>query len=328
MRLSKGTKSLIYTLCRSMILLVIVLFTLDYILGMVGYRGPVCLGRWPSYNCYTIEGFTSQWSGPPYMSGGAFKALCDYSIDDRYPLVPYDDTIEEGARVFMKVNDIPRFLEDPPAVKVTVVISNSDEEFDDTLYEQIEPYVSRVYAINCSASKAIQIPIGFRDDGYTPHKDLIDILSDPKKSGEKTTLCLVNFLVETNGGERRRAVDRFLGESWATVDKSYLNYGLQKATVFTIPETIQKRLDYYAMLKQTKFVVCPPGRGTDTHRVYETLFFGGIPIIKTSFLDPMYEKLGGCWIVNDWSEVTEESCAERWASKGGPIRTDPANWLK
>ena len=326
MRLSKSTKSLIYTLFILAFTSIILFFTLDLLLRSIGYKGTVCL-RYG--NCFTIEGFNaSQWPGPPFLSGGAFKALCDYNIDNRYPLVPYDDTIEEGARVFMKVNDIPSFLESPPPVKVTVVISNSDEEFTDSLYMQLEPHVTQVYAINSSAKGAIQIPIGFRDDAYTPHKDLLDILNDSKKSGKKTTLCLVNFLVETNGGERQRALDRFSAEPWATIDKSYLNYGLQKATVFTIPETIQKRLDYYATLKQTKFVVCPPGRGADTHRVYETLFFGGIPIIKTSFLDPMYEKLGGCWIVNDWSDVTEETCAQRWASKQRPaLQVDTNKWL-
>jgi len=325
MRLSKSTKSLIYTVCRSMILLFIFIYILVLVLRSIGYRGPIC-DRYG--NC--IEGFqASQWPGPPFLSGGAFKALCEYNIDDRYELVPYDDTIEEGARVFMKVSDIPSFVKNPPLVKVTVVISNSDEEFTNSLYRQLEPYATQVYAINSSAKGAMQIPIGFRDDAYTPHKDLTDILSDPSKSAEKTTLCLVNFLVETNGGERQRALDRFAGESWATVDKSYLNYGLQKATVFTIPETIQKRLEYYATLKKTKFVVCPPGRGTDTHRVYETLFFGGIPIIKTSFLDPMYEKLGGCWIVQDWSDVTEEACNQRWKQRVEPmLQTDPSYWLK
>jgi hypothetical protein len=257
-----------------------------------------------------------------------FKDLCKYNLDDRYQLVPYDDKIEEGDRVFLKVTDIPAFLAAPPPVKVTIVISNSDEEFNDALFEDLRPHITKVYAINCSATNAIQIPIGFRDDAYTPHQDLLDISTDSNKSGTKEILCLVNFLLDTNGGERQRAVDRFTDQSWATVDKSYLNYGLQKATVFTIPETIQKRLDYYATLKRTKFVVCPPGKGTDTHRVYETLFFGGIPIIKSSFLDPMYEKLGGCWIVNDWSDVTEEACVERWENRVEPtLQTDASSWL-
>lgn len=321
MRLSKSTKSLIYTVCQAIITIMLIYFFVRYV---IGYKGPLC------HKGGCIEGFQPpMWPGPPYISGGAFKALCDYNIDNRYELIPYDDAIEEGSRVFMKVNDIPSFLEDPPQVKVTVVISNSDEEFDDALYKQIEPYVTRVFAINSSASKANQIPIGFRDDQYTPHKNLTEILNDPNKSGEKEILCLVNFLIETNGGERQRALDRFSDESWATVDKSYLNYGLQKATVFTIPETIQKRLEYYATLKRTKFVVCPPGRGIDTHRVYETLFFGGIPIIKTSFLDPMYEKLGGCWIVDDWSEVTEAACTERWdTGRTAMLQVSASYWLK
>ena len=29
----------------------------------------------------------------------------------------------------------------------------------------------------------------------------------------------------------------------------------------------------------------------------------------------MYEIMGGCWIVNDWNEVTEDECNTRWANK-------------
>jgi len=318
--MNKRTKSLIYTVCKSVIFLIILYSAVYYFFGIT------LRGRY----YYVWEGFQggTGWGTPPFISGSVFKDLCDYNLDDRYPLVPIDEDIQRGDKVFMKVNDIPAFVANPPPVPVTVVISNSDEEFNDALMRQIKPYVTDVYAIGCSAAGAKQIPIGFRDDAYTPHKDLVDILANPEISGEKTTLCLVNFLIETNGGERQRAVDRFSSESWATVDKSYLNYGLTKATVFSIPETIQKRLDYYAMLKKTKFVVCPPGRGADTHRVYETLFFGGIPIIKTSFLDPMYKRLGGCWIVNDWSEVTEEECKQRWIAKYRPtIQYDPTYWL-
>jgi hypothetical protein len=319
--MGRKAKSLLYHICRAMIVLIIFYYAVYYIYNI----------KLKSRYAFMYEGFQGppQWNGPPFISGGVFQSLCDYSIDDRYAIIPYDDELKKGNRVFMKVNDIPTFLQSPPSVPVTVVISNSDETFDDTLMMKLKPYVTAVYAINCSAKGAKQIPIGFRDDQYTPHKDLVDILANPKVPGEKTTLCLVNFLVETNGGERQRAVDRFSSESWATVDKSYLNYGLSKATVFTIPETIQKRLDYYSILKKTKFVVCPPGRGVDTHRVYETLFFGGIPIIKTSFLDPMYEKLGGCWIVNDWTDVTQEACNKRWAAKGEPtIQYDASYWLK
>lgn len=323
----KKTRVFIYDICISLLL-----FTVFMILAVLFMKNVLGMkGMYLRYGGYhTFEGFNSGsiWAPPPFISGSAFKELCDYNIDDRYPLIAYDDYIKEGDRVFMKVNDIPSFIQSPPPVKVTVVVSNSDETFDDILMAQVAPYASAVYAINSSAKGAKQIPIGFRDDQYTPHRDLVDILANSEIPGEKRTLCLVNFLVETNGGERKRALDRFSSEAWATVDKSYLNYGLSKATLFTIPETVQKRLEYYKTLKSTKFVVCPSGRGVDTHRVYETLFFGGIPIIKTSFLDPMYEKLGGCWIVNDWTDVTEAECNRRWATKTTPsLIVDVTKWL-
>lgn len=313
--MKRKIKSLIYNACILMISIIIIYVFLTYV---IGYRG------------YYTEGFQvkSQWNGPPFISGGVFQSICDYSIDNLYPLIPYDADIKKGDRVFMKVIDIPAFLESPPPVAVTVVISNSDETFDDELMMKLKPHVTAVYAINCSAPSAIQIPIGFRDDQYTPHRDLLDILVNPEIPEEKTTLCLVNFLLDTNGGERKRALDIFSSQSWVTVDKTYLNYGLSKSLTFTTPETVQKRLDYYKTLKQTKFVVCPSGMGVDTHRIYETLFFGGIPIIKTSFLDPMYERLGGCWIVKDWTEVTEEECNKRWISmKKGALITEAAEWL-
>jgi len=277
---------------------------------------------------HRIEGFQTPWN-TPFLSGAAFQQLCDYSIDNRYTLIPYDENIQQGDRVFMKVNDIPSFLKSPPSVPVSIVISNSDETFDDKLMESLKPYTTAVYAINCSAKGAKQIPIGFRDDAYTPHKDLTDILGNTEISGEKEILCLVNFLLATNPTERQRAYDIFSSKSWVKTVNEYSKMDMGKSLDFNSSDTIKKRLECYKLLKQTKFVVCPPGVGVDTHRVYETLFFGGIPIIKSSFLDPMYEKLGGCWIVKDWAEVAEDECNRQWtAIKRGAKMTDAAAWLR
>jgi len=250
-----------------------------------------------------------------FISGQAFKNLCKYNLDSRYTIIPIDNSLEEGDRVFLKLGDIPQFIQSPPPKKVALVVANMDETFDDAQMELVTPYVTDVYAINCSASKAKQIPIGFRDDQYTSHSVMTDILNDASLPNTRDTLCLVNFLIGTNNSERSRARDRFQGEPWATISSDYMNYNKNKSLNHSNSETKQKRRDYYAQLKRTKFVVCPPGSGVDTHRVYESLYFGAIPIIKTSFLDPMYERLGGCWIVNDWSDVTEEACNERWENR-------------
>lgn len=261
------------------------------------------------------------------LSGEAFKGLCKYNLDSRYDLIPIDTNVKEGDRVFLKASDIPAFVAKPPQVKVILVSANHDETFTDDMMKMVAPHVTKVYAINSNAMGVIQIPIGFRDDQYTSHKVLKDVLEDRNKSSNKTTLCLVNFLVANNGDERSKARDAFKDAPWATKSE-YMNYNGGKALVHNDPEVMQKRVEYYTQLKTTKYVICPPGAGMDTHRVYETLYFGGIPIIKTSFLDPMYKKLGGCWIVNDWSEVTEEECNKRWAERDKPtILWESSEWL-
>jgi hypothetical protein len=272
----------------------------------------------------TVNLFTS----PPFISGAVFKDMCRYNLDDRYTVVPFDKAVKEGDKVFLKVIDIDTFIKQPPPVKVTVVISNSDETFDDTLYKKVSPYSKMIYAINCSAKGAIQIPIGFRDDAYAPHKEYVDILNDPNISGKKEILCFLSFSIPTNPTERQATHDVFAKHPWATIDNEYMNTPLSLSLNHNNPQTIKKRKDCYTKLKRAKCVICPAGAGRDTHRVYETLFFGAIPVIKTSFLDPMYEKLGGCWIVKDWSEVTEESCNQHWSSMAKGMSVDPRNIVK
>ena len=54
------------------------------------------------------------------------------------------------------------------------------------------------------------------------------------------------------------------------------------------------------------FVISPHGNGLDCHRTWEALCLGCIPIVRTSPLDSLYEGLP-VYIVNDWSDVTEEN---------------------
>jgi hypothetical protein len=253
-----------------------------------------------------------------YISGELYKLNSKYNLDNRYPLILFDNTLIENDTVFLKISDIDTFILSPPSVKIILIVSNSDETFDDNYMSKVKPYVNKVYASNCSAKDAIQIPLGFRDNS---HKYLTDILNDSSIPSQKNIFCLLNFLIQTNSNERNNAFNYFNIQQWVTSSNDYFKYNLSKSLNHSNSEIIQKRNDYYKLLKQTKFVICPPGTGVDTHRVYESLFFGAIPIIKTSFLDQMYIKIGGCWIVNDWNDVTEESCNKFY---NNPNRTIPS----
>jgi len=65
------------------------------------------------------------------------------------------------------------------------------------------------------------------------------------------------------------------------------------------------------------FVISPHGNGLDCHRQWEALCLGCIPIVKTSSIDAVYEKLP-VLIVKDWSEVTQallDSTVEEFSKK-------------
>jgi len=267
------------------------------------------------------------------ITGQAFHDLCKYNLDDRYPIKKYDN-VKEDDLVFLKVRDITSFVMNPPGKKVRLVVANNDETFTDHYMGLVKPYTTEVYAVNSSAEGAIQIPMGFRDSQYTPHKVMFDIKNEP--GGERNILCLVNFLMATTNltvtskesrGERQRALDAFTGKDWVSIS-DYIKYDFGKSLNHSDEETQRRRVEYYQQLKKTKFVICPPGAGMDTHRVYESLFFGCIPVVKTSFLDPMYKKLGGCWIVNDWNDVTQEECERLWElKKSDEPLLDVSQWL-
>jgi hypothetical protein len=48
---------------------------------------------------------------------------------------------------------------------------------------------------------------------------------------------------------------------------------------FTFVRDLVLPKDYAALVKQHKFVLCPRGNGIDTHRFWETLYRGAIPIV-------------------------------------------------
>jgi len=63
---------------------------------------------------------------------------------------------------------------------------------------------------------------------------------------------------------------------------------------------------YFKTIGKFKFVICPEGNGIDTHRLWETLYSKGIPIVEDNVL--MRKKCEGLPILwtNNYSDLTEE----------------------
>ena len=164
------------------------------------------------------------------------------------------------------------------------------------------------YSQNCIAQdkKIRQIPIGldyisqfhnthsFRlnihDYNLLPlkyEKKLLKIIKNSPTFYSRENLIYCNYQFSLNNQNREECLN--------SVDKKYCYF-------------LKKRIPYIENFKKQskfKFVLAPFGEGIDTHRVWEALLFGNIPIVKSSPLDKLYKNFP-VLIVKSWKDLNNE----------------------
>jgi len=81
---------------------------------------------------------------------------------------------------------------------------------------------------------------------------------------------------------------------------------------------------YAEVCKSFDFVVCPPGRGIDTYRFWETLYRGRIPIVMASTFSEQLSSLGLPLIAIDNLEEVWEWTSEKCLSLAEELRFVPS----
>lgn len=252
------------------------------------------------------------------ISGYFYHKMCKWSICPRYHQSFIPEEVLENDLVFLNIDYFESFCSNlnrnPPNSKFVLVTQNSDRDFTQEMIRDIGKYTNKIYAINCSAAddKIIKIPIGFNDHATET------IESEEMSMSQKQNLIYVNFKLQHHK-DRDVCFDYFKKLEWVDIESEILPLEV-----------------FYSKLKTFKYCVCPRGTGIDTHRVYESLFFGVIPIVKKSELDEMYEKLP-ILIVERWEDIDykyltdnyEENIIkyQRWLEKNSDW-IDPSYWIK
>jgi hypothetical protein len=110
----------------------------------------------------------------------------------------------------------------------------------------------------------------------------------------------VNFSIQNNS-RVRRLVSSLIPQ----MPKSY------RLKAESPSMTNEGRVNYLANLRNANFVLCPEGNGKDTHRLWETLYMGGVPVVvKSSYLDQIYFKLPLVRL-DSWRELLNPKILER-----------------
>lgn len=150
---------------------------------------------------------------------------------------------------------------------ITLISSESDKPVNKKLFNKKPDFVERWFSTNIlyEDSSLISIPLGLANS-YSKkniNKQNLENIEFLKFDKQKQFKMLINFRVNTNFSERRKIYDKFKNFDWVVVD----------SPENTIENYIQK-------IKENDLVMCPWGNGIDTHRVFETLYLGAVPVIK------------------------------------------------
>lgn len=104
---------------------------------------------------------------------------------------------------------------------------------------------------------------------------------------ERIGLVYSNFNIETNPEERIKIKNILLEKLKLETPYSDVN-------------------SYYKALQTHKFVICPPGNGKDTHRMWESLYFGAIPVVEDSVMNRYFSNFFPVVLISDWNEISED----------------------
>lgn len=177
------------------------------------------------------------------------------------------------------------------------ITGHSDFAVIKELYDRYSSQSTIWYTVNKEyrAPTLYSVPLGITNDcaDSPTHAILgnldvmIEVMNEPRSI---KNLVYMNFAIHTYPKERQRVFDQFRGYPWVTHEESVVS--------------LEGRRRFLESIRNHKFVLCPRGNGVDTHRLWESLYMGSIPIVRRHIAMEDFYDLPVCWI-DEWTQVTE-----------------------
>lgn len=188
-----------------------------------------------------------------------------------------------------------------------VVSGHSDLGIDETIFNKYADGIEVWFStnVNYRHPKLYSLPIGITNDCndsplhriYGNTDVMLRVADRPSNRAHNTKLMYMNFNIDTYC-DRPSIYKKFVHEPYVTVGQ--------------IDNTMQGRELFLTQLRNHKYCLCPRGNGIDTHRLWESLYMGTIPVVKREIA---YEQFADLPIlfVDDYSEITEQYLNEQYS---------------
>jgi hypothetical protein len=180
------------------------------------------------------------------------------------------------------------------------VVGHSDKPITNEIAKKFD----LIFGINnISTSKnCYGLPLGITNDCddsplhkiYGNKEIMLEVIN---KDINKTNLLYMNFDTKTYPSERNNVFNLFCNKKWVNIGR--------------IENTLDGRKIFLKDVKSSKFVLCPRGNGIDTHRLWEALYMGSIPIVKYENIHKHFIDLPILFI-SDWNHINENFLNEKY----------------
>lgn len=180
--------------------------------------------------------------------------------------------------------------------KLIIITHNSDMNVDSSFI--VPDNVVKWFAqnVNVVNPKIESIPIGLENDRWFPSERKKEKMAEKYREGIRMkNLVYINHNVANNPAKREGIYELFAGQRWATIQDGRNGQDFDS---------------YLDNVYNHNFMICPEGNGIDTHRTWECLYMGTIPIEKRNINNSFHCDMP-IFLVDDWSQITEK-IAELW----------------
>lgn len=155
---------------------------------------------------------------------------------------------------------------------IKLITNQTDLRITKKIFRKKPECVSEWYSINVDFNdpKLIPIPLGLANE-YDKNLNVEDFKNYRIKDIQRIKNLYLNFQENTNYFHR-------------TSVKKYF----KKIPESVISDSNLKKKDYFKELTESTYIICPKGNGIDTHRIWESLYAGAIPVVEKNI---NFEKL-------------------------------------
>jgi hypothetical protein len=230
-------------------------------------------------------------SSEPFISGDTFRKMADLVWEkssknfDTADVKPHSIIFAESDCVFDLKDKILNNLSHP----ITLILGNSDQNHgEDFLFLKDNLNIKKIYAQNLASDMNgfIPLPIGLENAWRSSHGDVSAFKKLMRIESKRIPRVMWTFTIETNPKVRGAAATELKRVSVA--DK----FGQKSSR------------EHRKLLMSYSFIASPPGNGLDTHRCWEAMYLGCIPVVLKSHMNNFYEELGlPIWVIDSYSQL-------------------------